>query len=245
MLIKRCFTSIIHFLDLSVAAYVIPAKLRDNAAFGNQTYFGRMGIRLGKDRFLTLTTEAVVINDAGFSLGWDEELAMRIGEFVVALDGKRHVVVSRGEDVVVVAMLHRVGGRQGRAPAASHRVDHLGLYVHEGKGLSERVHGLMGEYWKRFLATVHSAHTPRHSHTRCKDFTLFTRLMDDIQILIVHSRGVYSFMAMILVALLSLTFLLLSRPIYSPTFFSKIGFGLIKKIGHILPMCIKYALKDH
>ena len=98
-----------------------------------------------------LTTDAVVINEGGFSLEWDETLVMKMGEFVVMLDGKRHVVISRGSDVVVVAMLHRIGGRRGLDPTAvpNHRVDHLGFYVQEGEGLSEKVHGLMGESRRR------------------------------------------------------------------------------------------------
>ena len=55
----------------------------------------------------------------------------------MAIVQKRRVEVYNGDGVSVMFVLHRVKN--------AYKVDHLGLYVNEGDGLSPDVHGLIGK----------------------------------------------------------------------------------------------------
>lgn len=118
----------------------------------NNTYFGKIGVLLGMDRYLILTPDTIEVNNEAFKLGWDDHLSMRVGDFVVHIRNKHQVVIAHGDDVVVVIMAHRVKhgniflAERQRAANGSRRVDHLGFYVEEGKGLAEDVHGLIGKF---------------------------------------------------------------------------------------------------
>eukprot|EP00057_Strongylocentrotus_purpuratus_P022690 XP_011677164.1 PREDICTED: inter-alpha-trypsin inhibitor heavy chain H3-like [Strongylocentrotus purpuratus] len=143
-------------LNLRVSAYVIPVK-HDGipGSSRNNTYFGKIGVLLGTDRYLILTPDTIEVNNEAFKLGWDDHLSMRVGDFVVHVRNKHQVVIAHGDDVVVVIMAHRVKhgniflAERERATDRSRRVDHLGFYVEEGKGLAKEVHGLIGQFYRK------------------------------------------------------------------------------------------------
>ena len=58
----------------------------------------------------------------------------------MAVTHKRRVEVFNGEGVSVVFVLHRVRNE--------YKVNHLGLYVIQGDGLSTDVHGLIGKVYE-------------------------------------------------------------------------------------------------
>ncbi|XP_054751645.2 inter-alpha-trypsin inhibitor heavy chain H3-like [Lytechinus pictus] len=152
--------------NLQVSAYVIPVENDGIPDQGkNRTYFGKIGVLFGTDRYLVLTPTYIEVNSKAFKLDWDDDLSMRVGDFDVHIRNKHRVVINHGDDVVVVIMAHRV--RHGnifqyereRAANRSHRVDHLGFYVENGKGLSKDVHGLIGQFYRKKEVLVSSSVT--------------------------------------------------------------------------------------
>ena len=130
---------------LSVSAYLISEDGKppgnsagehgSNPSHWSRTYIGKVGLRLGRDHFLVLTTDAIVVNgDARYRWDDDELKPLVVGDFVVALQDKAHLVISRGNGIVFAVMVHHVRG-----------VDYLGFYVEAAGGLSEKVDGVIGE----------------------------------------------------------------------------------------------------
>ncbi|XP_785426.4 inter-alpha-trypsin inhibitor heavy chain H3 [Strongylocentrotus purpuratus] len=147
-------------LNLSVSAYVIPVEKELPGAKKNRTYFGKIGVLLGLDRYLVLTSDTIEVNNEAFKLGWDDALSIRVGDFVVHIRNNHEVVIAHGDDVVLVIMVHRVKHRNTFLAEGDstrrHQVDYLGFYIEEGKGFSEDVHGLVGQFQRKRKILVSS-----------------------------------------------------------------------------------------
>ncbi|XP_071499071.1 inter-alpha-trypsin inhibitor heavy chain H3-like [Diadema antillarum] len=144
-------------LGLTVTALVIPAGRMANLSENVngqpdepvRTYFGQMRVGLGSDRYLLLTPDFIEVSTEAFRLRWEDDLTLRVGDFVVQVRHKRHVIISHGDEVAIVIMLHRVRAHDPNDIIKAHRVTHFGFYVAERRGLSNEVHGLIGQFQQK------------------------------------------------------------------------------------------------
>lgn len=127
------------------ADHTLPIQNSDKSLPWSRTYFGKIGLRLDRAHAFVITPESIIINNDTIIHGWDHTLQpTRFGDFVIGVNKKKELVIDRGDDVVLVIMLHHVRVRNGEDMTATREVHYLGFYVEEGRGLSDKVHGLIG-----------------------------------------------------------------------------------------------------
>nr|XP_004661349.2 inter-alpha-trypsin inhibitor heavy chain H3 isoform X1 [Jaculus jaculus] len=132
---------------LSVNGQIIGDKGSSPDPKTRKTYFGKLGIASSQMDFrIEVTTEKITLwnGDAPSTFSWLDTVTVRQDGLSVTINRQKNMVVSFGEGVSFVVVLHQVW--------KGHPVhqDFLGFYVVDSHRMSAQTHGLLGQFFHPF-----------------------------------------------------------------------------------------------
>uniref|UniRef100_H0UTK8 Inter-alpha-trypsin inhibitor heavy chain H1 n=1 Tax=Cavia porcellus TaxID=10141 RepID=H0UTK8_CAVPO len=130
----------------SVNGQLIGSKARSPGKHEG-TYFGRLGITNPATDFqLEVTPQNITLSpgSGGLMFSWRDQAVLRQDGMVVTINKKRNLVLSMDGKATFEVVLHRVW-----RGSAVHQ-DFLGFYVLDGRWMSPRTHGLLGQFLHPF-----------------------------------------------------------------------------------------------
>ncbi|XP_041446959.1 inter-alpha-trypsin inhibitor heavy chain H3 isoform X2 [Xenopus laevis] len=146
-------------LGIAVNGELIGNKKSGNVT-SNETYFGKMGIVSTKlDLRIEVTTEGVtvVIGAKKMALSWQQDVTVTEEGFSLLLNKKKNLLLSMGDGARFIILLHKVWRNH-----PLHR-DFLGFYTLDSQKFSERVHGLLGQFYHGVdydISNIHKTDNP-------------------------------------------------------------------------------------
>lgn len=101
-----------------------------------KTYLGQIGIVRNKMKITVSPTRIIVLDKI---LPWNSATSITVKGVKVTVEPKKSVAIEMERGIVFRILRHKV--------KANHptKVDFLGFYIEDGIGLSEYVHGLIGQ----------------------------------------------------------------------------------------------------
>ncbi|XP_036734087.2 inter-alpha-trypsin inhibitor heavy chain H3 isoform X1 [Manis pentadactyla] len=140
---------------LTVNGQIIGEKRDSPDSKATKTYFGKVGIaRAPMDLRIEVTPEKVAIwNGAAQSIfSWLDTVTVTQDGLSVRINRKKNMVVSFGDGVTFVVVLHQVWKKH-----PVHQ-DFLGFYVADSRRMSAQTHGLLGQFLHPFDFKVSDVH---------------------------------------------------------------------------------------
>ncbi|XP_022104985.1 inter-alpha-trypsin inhibitor heavy chain H3-like [Acanthaster planci] len=128
-------------LGIQVTGFIVAAPEPVPGTDRTRTYFGRIGIRLGRHT-VKLSTKDVTL-DGNMVLSWKNSVMVERGNWSLAVHNKEAVLTRNDGAISLAIMLHRMN------PDIAFKVDHLGFYIVNHEGFSGEVHGLIGQFQRR------------------------------------------------------------------------------------------------
>ncbi|XP_022104986.1 inter-alpha-trypsin inhibitor heavy chain H3-like [Acanthaster planci] len=128
-------------LGIQVMGFIVAAPKPVPGTDRIRTYFGRIGIRLGRHT-VKLSTSDVTL-DGNMVLSWKNSVTVERGDWSLAVHNKEAVLTRNDGAISLAIMLHRMN------PDIAFKVDHLGFYIFNHEGFSGEVHGLIGQFQRR------------------------------------------------------------------------------------------------
>ncbi|XP_072928821.1 inter-alpha-trypsin inhibitor heavy chain H3-like [Hemitrygon akajei] len=119
------------------------------------TYFGRFGIMNNNmDIKFEVSTEAITVfhRKEKMIFPWSATASIMEQSFSISIMKEKNVTVTIGDDATFVILLHRVWKYH-----PLHR-DFLGFYTLKGHQLSNKTHGLLGQFYNGVTAEVYNIH---------------------------------------------------------------------------------------
>ncbi|XP_059800887.1 inter-alpha-trypsin inhibitor heavy chain H3a [Hypanus sabinus] len=119
------------------------------------TYFGRFGIMNNNmDIKFEVSTEAITVfhRKEKMIFPWSATASIMKQSFSISIMKEKNVTVTIGDDATFVILLHRVWKYH-----PLHR-DFLGFYTLKGHQLSNKTHGLLGQFYNGVTAEVYNIH---------------------------------------------------------------------------------------
>ncbi|XP_033120421.1 inter-alpha-trypsin inhibitor heavy chain H3-like isoform X2 [Anneissia japonica] len=112
--------------------FIRPGKLRKRSYFGDVTFV------IGNKTIIVSPLQ--ITFDEVHTFTWDYNLAVGFQDLSISIVNKRFVRVNIQPNITLVAMRHAVTGNNIM------KVGYMGVYIENGQGLSENVHGLIGQF---------------------------------------------------------------------------------------------------
>nr|XP_036850782.1 inter-alpha-trypsin inhibitor heavy chain H3 [Manis javanica] len=140
---------------LTVNGQIIGEKRDSPDSKATKTYFGKVGIaRAPMDLRIEVTPEKVALwNGAAQStFSWLDTVTITQEGLSVRINRKENMVVSFGDGVTFVVVLHQVWKKH-----PVHQ-DFLGFYVADSRRMSAQTHGLLGQFFHPFDFKVSDVH---------------------------------------------------------------------------------------
>ncbi|XP_043860145.1 inter-alpha-trypsin inhibitor heavy chain H3-like isoform X2 [Dromiciops gliroides] len=132
---------------ITVNGEIIGEKKASSETKKMKSYFGRLGIVDPKmDLQIEVTTEKITLWSGGrrTSFTWMDTVTIAQNGLSVAINRKKNMVVSIGDGVTFVIILHQVWRKH-----PVHQ-DFLGLYAVDSHRMSTKTHGLLGQFFHPF-----------------------------------------------------------------------------------------------
>ena len=138
---------------------VVTAKKPPPGKTKIRTYFGQIAVLAfhpgNSSQYFKVVIDpsSVIINGQHYS--WKDSKEITANGFEMTIHKKEKVVAKMANNIIFSVLRHIVKKK------ADHKIDYLGFYIKDGRGLSKTTHGLIGEYSivmvkenvvKRFLA---------------------------------------------------------------------------------------------
>ncbi|XP_065791414.1 inter-alpha-trypsin inhibitor heavy chain H3 isoform X3 [Muntiacus reevesi] len=140
---------------LTVNGQIIGEKTGSLGSQARRTYFGKLGIASARMDFqIEVTPEKITLwnGDAPSTFSWLDTVMITQDGLSVMINRKKNMVVSFGDGVTFVVVLHQVWKKE----PAHH--DFLGFYVVDSRGMSAQTHGLLGQFFHPFDFQVSDVH---------------------------------------------------------------------------------------
>ncbi|XP_072328852.1 inter-alpha-trypsin inhibitor heavy chain H3-like isoform X2 [Scyliorhinus torazame] len=131
------------YTGIKVNGQLIGDKKTENNQKLN-TYFGKFGLENRKTNMkITVTTEMITIyySEENIILPWSTTATLTYESFSVSMMQEKNLTVTMGDGATFVIVLHRVWKHH-----PLHR-DFLGFYTLDSHRLSNRTHGLLGQFY--------------------------------------------------------------------------------------------------
>ncbi|XP_044532528.1 inter-alpha-trypsin inhibitor heavy chain H3 [Gracilinanus agilis] len=128
---------------ITVNGEIIGEKKASSETTKRKSYFGKLGIIDPQmDLKIEVTTQKITLWSGGRrnSFSWMDTVTITQNGLSVAINRKKNMVVSIGDGVTFVIVLHPVWKKQ----------DFLGLYTVDSHRMSTRTHGLLGQFFHPF-----------------------------------------------------------------------------------------------
>ncbi|RLV99425.1 hypothetical protein DV515_00009631 [Chloebia gouldiae] len=140
---------------ITVNGELIGDKRANSDAKIQNSYFGKLGIankHLGVK--LTVTPETITIQNGDEKTGftWLDSVTLQQAGLTLIINRKKNLVLSMGSGVSFVVVLHQVWKKH-----PLHQ-DFLGLYTLKSDKLSEKTHGLLGQFFQPIDFTILEIH---------------------------------------------------------------------------------------
>ncbi|XP_068838002.1 inter-alpha-trypsin inhibitor heavy chain H3 isoform X3 [Capricornis sumatraensis] len=140
---------------LTVNGQIIGEKRGSSDSQNRRTYFGKLGIASAQMDFrIEVTPENITLwnGDSLSTFSWLDTVMVTQDGLSVMINRKKSMVVSFGDGVAFVVVLHQVWKKE----PAHH--DFLGFYVVDSRGMSAQTHGLLGQFFHPFDFQVSDVH---------------------------------------------------------------------------------------
>uniref|UniRef100_A0A4W2F8Y4 Inter-alpha-trypsin inhibitor heavy chain H3 n=1 Tax=Bos indicus x Bos taurus TaxID=30522 RepID=A0A4W2F8Y4_BOBOX len=140
---------------LTVNGQIIGEKTGRSDSQTRRTYFGKLGIASAQMDFrIEVTWENITLwnGDSLSTFSWLDTVMVTQDGLSVMINRKKNMVVSFGDGVTFVVVLHQVWKKE----PAHH--DFLGFYVVNSRGMSAQTHGLLGQFFHPFDFQVSDVH---------------------------------------------------------------------------------------
>ncbi|XP_009944751.1 PREDICTED: inter-alpha-trypsin inhibitor heavy chain H3-like isoform X2 [Leptosomus discolor] len=140
---------------ITVNGELIGAKRANGGAKMQNTYFGKLGIaNKHLNLKLTVTPEKITIQNGNEKTGftWLDSVTLQQEGLTLIINRKKNLVLKMGSGASFVIVLHQVWKKH-----PLHQ-DFLGLYTLESDKLSERTHGLLGQFFHPLDFTILEIH---------------------------------------------------------------------------------------
>ncbi|XP_060060463.1 inter-alpha-trypsin inhibitor heavy chain H3 [Erinaceus europaeus] len=140
---------------LTVNGQIIGDKAGSPDSKARKTYFGKLGIaNTHVSSRIEVTPEKITLwnGDTPSTFSWLDTVTLTQDGLSVKINKKKNMVISFGDGVTFVVILHEVWKKQ----PAHH--DFLGFYVVEGHRMSAQTHGLLGQFFHPFDYEVFDIH---------------------------------------------------------------------------------------
>ncbi|XP_014333931.2 inter-alpha-trypsin inhibitor heavy chain H3 [Bos mutus] len=140
---------------LTVNGQIIGEKTGRSDSQTRRTYFGKLGIASAQMDFrIEVTRENITLwnGDSLSTFSWLDTVMVTQDGLSVMINRKKNMVVSFGDGVTFVVVLHQVWKKE----PAHH--DFLGFYVVNSRGMSAQTHGLLGQFFHPFDFQVSDVH---------------------------------------------------------------------------------------
>ncbi|XP_057562409.1 inter-alpha-trypsin inhibitor heavy chain H3 isoform X2 [Hippopotamus amphibius kiboko] len=140
---------------LTVNGQIIGEKRGSPDSQTRKTYFGKLGIANAQMDFrIEVTPERITLwhGAAQSTFSWLDTVMLTQDGLSVMINRKKNMVVSFGDGVTFVVVLHQVGKKQ-----PTHQ-DFLGFYVVDSRRMSAQTHGLLGQFFHPFDFKVSDVH---------------------------------------------------------------------------------------
>ncbi|XP_038628594.1 inter-alpha-trypsin inhibitor heavy chain H3-like [Tachyglossus aculeatus] len=127
---------------ITVNGQLIGEQFNDNAKT-KSTYLGKLGIvNQEMDLKLEVTPQTIILHfgPRRSIFSWLERVTLRQGGVIMTINRKRNLVLSMGDGATFVVVLHQVWKKN-----PVHQ-SFLGVYTLDSHKLSERTHGLLGQF---------------------------------------------------------------------------------------------------
>ncbi|XP_076985126.1 inter-alpha-trypsin inhibitor heavy chain H3 [Tamandua tetradactyla] len=134
-------------IGLTVNGQIIGDKTSSPDSKTRKTYFGKLGIvSTSLHLFMEVTTEEISLwsGTVRDTFGWLDTVTVTQEGLKVTINRKKNMVVSLGDGVTFVVVLHQVWKKH-----PDHQ-DFLGFYVLDSHRLSAQTHGLLGQFFHPF-----------------------------------------------------------------------------------------------
>ncbi|XP_028374651.1 inter-alpha-trypsin inhibitor heavy chain H3 isoform X1 [Phyllostomus discolor] len=144
----------------TVNGQIISDKRDSSNSETRKTYFGKLGIANAQMDFrIEVTPEKITLwNGAAQStFSWLDTVTVTQNGLSVMINRKKNMVVSFGDGVTFVVVLHQVWKKH---PV---HIDFLGFYVVDSHRMSAQTHGLLGQFFHPFdfnVSDIHSGSDP-------------------------------------------------------------------------------------
>uniref|UniRef100_A0A452G0I5 Inter-alpha-trypsin inhibitor heavy chain H3 n=1 Tax=Capra hircus TaxID=9925 RepID=A0A452G0I5_CAPHI len=142
-------------MGLTVNGQIIGEKRGSSDSQNRRTYFGKLGIASAQMDFrIEVTPENIILwnGDSLSTFSWLDTVMVTQDGLSVMINRKKSMVVSFGDGVAFVVVLHQVWKKE----PAHH--DFLGFYVVDSRGMSAQTHGLLGQFFHPFDFQVSDVH---------------------------------------------------------------------------------------
>ncbi|NWZ33591.1 ITIH3 inhibitor, partial [Brachypodius atriceps] len=140
---------------ITVNGELIGDKRANSNAKIQNSYFGKLGIANKQlDVKLTVTPETITIQNGDEKTGftWLDSVTLQQAGLTLIINRKKNLVLSMGNGASFVVVLHQVWKKH-----PLHQ-DFLGLYTLKSDKLSERTHGLLGQFFRPIDFTILEIH---------------------------------------------------------------------------------------
>ncbi|XP_027379027.1 inter-alpha-trypsin inhibitor heavy chain H3 isoform X3 [Bos indicus x Bos taurus] len=144
-----------YYYGLTVNGQIIGEKTGRSDSQTRRTYFGKLGIASAQMDFrIEVTWENITLwnGDSLSTFSWLDTVMVTQDGLSVMINRKKNMVVSFGDGVTFVVVLHQVWKKE----PAHH--DFLGFYVVNSRGMSAQTHGLLGQFFHPFDFQVSDVH---------------------------------------------------------------------------------------
>ncbi|XP_048210810.1 inter-alpha-trypsin inhibitor heavy chain H3 isoform X2 [Perognathus longimembris pacificus] len=132
---------------LTVNGQIIGDKGSSTDSKTRKTYFGKLGITNAQMDFrMEVTTEKITLwnGEAASIFSWLDTIVVTQDGLSVSINNKKNMVVSFGDGVTFVVVLHQVWKKH-----PVHQ-DFLGFYMVDSHRMSAQTHGLLGQFFHPF-----------------------------------------------------------------------------------------------
>ncbi|XP_054451028.1 inter-alpha-trypsin inhibitor heavy chain H3 [Pteronotus mesoamericanus] len=139
----------------TVNGQIIGDKRHSSNSETRKTYFGKLGIaNTQKDFRIEVTPEKITLwnGDTQSTFSWLDTVTVTQDGLSVMINRKKNMVVSFGDGVTFVVVLHQVWKKH---PG---HFDFLGFYVVDSHRMSGQTHGLLGQFFRPFDFEVSDVH---------------------------------------------------------------------------------------
>ncbi|XP_066206507.1 inter-alpha-trypsin inhibitor heavy chain H3 [Saccopteryx leptura] len=148
----------------TVNGQIIGDKKGSSNSETRKTYFGKLGIANAQMDFrIEVTTEKITLWNGAVqsTFSWLDTVTVTQDGLSVVINRKKNMVVSFGDGVTFVVVLHQVWKKH---PV---HLDFLGFYVVDSHRMSSQTHGLLGQFFHPFdfkVSDIHPDSDPTKPH---------------------------------------------------------------------------------